>query len=324
MFVADLKVLSGKHHGKVITLNTKKFLVGRGDDCHMRPNNDLISRHHCIFTCDDYSVRLRDLGSTNGTFINNEQLRGQTVLKTGDQIRIGKLEFEVAVREEVAVAVSEESPEEVAEVAPVELPDDSVVLDNSTAETMAGSETLHEIPVVPPILPAVGETGVMSASETQQFAQPQQMPVQPPPLQYAPGAVPPGYAYPPQAMPPGYAPQAMPPGVMPPGQYPYPYPQQQQMPPGYPAYPAQPMMQPQMPGYPVAPVGQPEQAAAEPVDAAGPIDNAPVKLPEPSQTGVVEKVKAENPKDSAGGTVEETPSTKAGDIIQQMINRRPG
>lgn len=301
MFVADLKVLSGKHHGKVITLNTKKFLVGRGDDCHMRPNNDLISRHHCIFTCDDYSVRLRDLGSTNGTFINDEPLRGQAVLNTGDKIRIGKLEFEAVIREEAAVAVSETEPEV---VSPVELPDDSVVLDNQAADTMAGSETMHEIPAVPPVMPEVAETGIVAESETQ-FIQPQQMPVQPPPLQYAPGAFPPGYGYPPQAMPPG--------------QFPYPYPQQQQMPPGYPAYPAQPMMQPQMPGYPAAPIGQPEQVA-EPA-AASAVPEAAVKLPDPTETGAVEEVKVEKKKD---GSVTETPSTKAGDIIQQMINRRPG
>ncbi len=317
MFVADLKVLSGKHQGKVITLNTKKFLVGRGDDCHMRPNNDLISRHHCIFTCDDYSVRLRDLGSTNGTFINGEQLRGQTVLKTGDQIRIGKLEFEAVIREEASVAVAKAEPE-AAEA--VELPDDSVVLDNQAAETMAGSETLHEIPAVEPVTPEASETGIIAEGETQ-FIPQQQMPVQPPPLQYAPGAFPPGYGYPPQAMPPGYAPQAMPPGVVPPGQYPYPYPQQQQMPPGYPAYPAQPMMQPQMPGYPPAPVGQPEQQPVEPVATSSSVE-APVKLPDPSETGAVEEVKVEKAKDTSGA-VEETPSSKAGDIIQQMANRRP-
>lgn len=312
MFVADLKVLSGKHRGKVITLNTKKFLVGRGDDCHMRPNNDLISRHHCIFTCDDYSVRLRDLGSTNGTFVNNEQLRGQKVLETGDVVRIGKLEFEVVVREQIQ-STGEQTPEE---VAPVELPDGSAVIDNSSDETLAGSETLHEIPVSPPPQPVADETGVIAGAETQFVQPPQQVPMQPPPLQYAPGAIPPGYAYPQQAMPPGYAPQVIPPGSVPPGQYPYPYPQQQ-MPPGY---PAQPVMQPQMPGYPPSPVGQPEQ----PAENTGPVDTVPVKLPDPSQTGVAGDVKQEKPKDSSGGAAEETPSSKAGDIIQQMIRRRPG
>ncbi len=320
MFVADLKVLSGKHHGKVITLKTKKFLVGRGEDCHLRPNNDLISRHHCIFTCDEYSVRLRDLGSTNGTFINNEQLRGQTILKTGDQIRIGKLEFEVTVREEVPVAVNEPGT---AETPGVELPDDSAVRDGSADETMAGLETLHEIPVAPPAPQVSGETAAMSTSETE-FVPPQQMPAQPPPLQYAPGAMPPGYAYPPQQMPPGYAPPAVPPGVMPPGQYPYPYPQQQQMPPGYPpGYPAQPMVQPQMPGYPAAFPGQPEQEV-ESTDSGSVVDNVPVKLPDPSQTGAVEEVKSTQKKEASNEPAQETPSSKAGDIIQQMINRRPG
>ena len=67
MLQAELKILGGKHQGKAIPLSTKKFLVGREQDCQLRPNSDLVSRHHCVFSIDDYAVRLRDLGSTNGT-----------------------------------------------------------------------------------------------------------------------------------------------------------------------------------------------------------------------------------------------------------------
>ncbi len=95
---AELKVVEGKHQGAIIPINRKKFLVGREEDCHLRPNSDLVSRHHCVFTIDDYSVRLRDLGSTNGTLVNNARLNGQVELKDGDKIRIGKLLFQVVIR----------------------------------------------------------------------------------------------------------------------------------------------------------------------------------------------------------------------------------
>lgn len=327
MFLADLKVLSGKHQGKVITLASKKFLVGRGEDCHMRPNNDLISRHHCVFTCDDYSVRLRDLGSTNGTFVNDQQVQGQVVLKTGDRVRIGKLDFEVVVKEGAPVEASVAAAAEQEPVIPIELPDESAV--QAAPEAGTGSETMYEMPTPAQILPASGDTGVISASETSFMPAPQvpvpQMPVQqpPPPLQYAPGAIPPGYGYPP-----GYVPQAMPPGMppqamMPPGQYPYP----QQPMPGYPGYPAQPMMPPNPAagyGYPVPPVGQPAMVPEpEPEASSSSSGELPVKLPDPSATGAVGEEKPAEAKQDSGGAPVETPSTKAGDIIQQMTRRRP-
>ncbi|MBI5757177.1 MAG: FHA domain-containing protein, partial [Planctomycetales bacterium] len=98
---AELKVLDGKQQGKSIPLNMKKFLIGREEDCHLRANSDLISRHHCVFSIDDYTVRLRDLGSTNGTFVNEERISGQVVLSDGDRVQIGKLLFQVVVKQGV-------------------------------------------------------------------------------------------------------------------------------------------------------------------------------------------------------------------------------
>lgn len=98
---AELKVVEGKQQGAVIPLNRKKFLIGREEDCQLRPNSDLVSRHHCVFTLDDFTVRLRDLGSTNGTFVNGQRATGQVVLHDGDEIKIGKLVFQIAIWNQV-------------------------------------------------------------------------------------------------------------------------------------------------------------------------------------------------------------------------------
>jgi pSer/pThr/pTyr-binding forkhead associated (FHA) protein len=76
MLQAVLRVLSGRQNGAFIPLPVGKFLIGREEDCQLRPNSELVSRHHCVFTNDDFTLRLRDLGSTNGTFVNGERLRG--------------------------------------------------------------------------------------------------------------------------------------------------------------------------------------------------------------------------------------------------------
>src|SRR5690606_25176160 len=99
MLQAELKLLGGKFQGKAIPLNVKRFLVGREQDCHLRPNSESVSRHHCVFIMDDYGVRVRDLGSTNGTRVNGEPIRHETNLKDGDEIQIGKLKLELSLRQ---------------------------------------------------------------------------------------------------------------------------------------------------------------------------------------------------------------------------------
>lgn len=101
MVRAELKVVGGKQDGSLIPIQTKKFLVGREQDCQLRPSSESVSRHHCVFTMDDFSVRLRDLGSTNGTFVNGQRVQGQVILQPGDRVLIGKLEFEIAIHDSI-------------------------------------------------------------------------------------------------------------------------------------------------------------------------------------------------------------------------------
>ena len=89
MLTVELKVLEGRQQGKTIPLNVRQFLIGREEDCHLRPNSDLVSRHHCVFTVDDFTVRLRDLGSTNGTFVNGQPVR-RVALADGTRVTLGR------------------------------------------------------------------------------------------------------------------------------------------------------------------------------------------------------------------------------------------
>ena len=53
-----LKVLVGKNAGHEIAIVGEKFLIGREEDCHLRPRSDLISRHHCALLIEGtYLVR---------------------------------------------------------------------------------------------------------------------------------------------------------------------------------------------------------------------------------------------------------------------------
>lgn len=90
-----LKVVEGKHSGKEIAVPGKKFLIGRAEDCQLRPGSDLISRHHCAIMVDEGYIALRDFGSKNGTYVNGDRVCGEQELKVGDRVKVGPLVFEV-------------------------------------------------------------------------------------------------------------------------------------------------------------------------------------------------------------------------------------
>ncbi|MFN7290055.1 MAG: FHA domain-containing protein [Pirellula sp.] len=101
-----LKVLSGTHEGKEIKVKDEKFLIGRSESCQLRPKSDSISRKHCAIVQKDGMVLAIDLKSRNGTFVNEKQLSTEKakILKSGDKLRCGQLEFEVLIEIGIASA----------------------------------------------------------------------------------------------------------------------------------------------------------------------------------------------------------------------------
>ncbi len=100
----SLKVLSGRNAGQVIKVPVTKFIIGRSEDCHLRPHSDLVSRHHCAILIDNGAVAIRDFNSRNGTFVNGEKIVGQCDLKSGDKVAVGQLEFEIHAAHGSAIA----------------------------------------------------------------------------------------------------------------------------------------------------------------------------------------------------------------------------
>lgn len=155
MLAVILKVLSARQQGSTIPLPTGRFLIGREEDCHLRPNSELVSRHHCVFTHDEYTVRVRDLGSTNGTFVNGNRVRGTAVLNSGDHITVGKLEFEIVIGDETEQAAAKVDAPAVVD-SPVS--DDTAMIHNTDTPT--------EVPAfsAPGANPAnVGDTAMFAA-----------------------------------------------------------------------------------------------------------------------------------------------------------------
>jgi hypothetical protein len=94
---AKLCVLKGPSEGKEITIPVSKFFIGRGEDCHLRPKSDAISRHHCAIIITDSQIAIRDFGSKNGTFVNDQRVENVTILNNGDKLVVGPLAFKLVL-----------------------------------------------------------------------------------------------------------------------------------------------------------------------------------------------------------------------------------
>ena len=89
---ARLRILSGPHAGELIAIQHGKLLIGREEDCQLRPESEFVSRHHCVLLLDEYTLRIRDLGSKNGTFVNGHRIgNSETILRQDDMISIGEM-----------------------------------------------------------------------------------------------------------------------------------------------------------------------------------------------------------------------------------------
>jgi len=94
---AKLCVLKGPSEGKEIAIPVSKFFIGRGEDCHLRPKSDAISRHHCAIIITDSQIAIRDFGSKNGTFVNDQRVENIAILNNGDKVVVGPLSFKLVL-----------------------------------------------------------------------------------------------------------------------------------------------------------------------------------------------------------------------------------
>jgi EAL domain-containing protein (putative c-di-GMP-specific phosphodiesterase class I) len=73
------------------------FRIGRRPPVDLRLISDRVSNHHAEIYLHDGDLCLRDLGSTNGTFVNGRRLEGDASLREGDIVHFADQEFRLAV-----------------------------------------------------------------------------------------------------------------------------------------------------------------------------------------------------------------------------------
>jgi len=88
-------------------LTGREVRVGRSRNCEIRVDDDSVSRVHAAFVVRDGAATLSDLGSSNGTWVNDERLRAPRRVAVGDTLRFGSLEARV---EDAPVAFAGAAP----------------------------------------------------------------------------------------------------------------------------------------------------------------------------------------------------------------------
>ncbi len=107
-----LEAVGGPHAGKRMLLRSGQTLsVGRTEWADVALSNDgYLSSVHFVVTCDDEACHLRDQGSSNGTFVNDQRV-SEATLSDGDKVRAGGTLFLVCIDQERVKVRSEVEPD---------------------------------------------------------------------------------------------------------------------------------------------------------------------------------------------------------------------
>jgi pSer/pThr/pTyr-binding forkhead associated (FHA) protein len=125
-----LIIMTGKHQGKKMALvEGSKLVVGRDEGVAVRLATSEVSRRHCAIRVRAGVTTVEDLGSRNGTQINDFTIVEKTVLKHGDILRVGPMLFQYEVKVRASATGSKDS-------ASIESETDEVIVKESTEDSI--------------------------------------------------------------------------------------------------------------------------------------------------------------------------------------------
>jgi len=104
---ACLVVIYGMELGKKFNLDNPSLIIGRSSKCDVQIDQESVSRNHCKLINTGKSVLVRDLGSTNGTYVNDDPV-DEHVLRDGDLIKVGRTIFQFLTGGNIENAYHEE------------------------------------------------------------------------------------------------------------------------------------------------------------------------------------------------------------------------
>jgi pSer/pThr/pTyr-binding forkhead associated (FHA) protein len=144
--VAKLVVASGKSAGRSIALKHGKLLIGRAEECDVRPLGEEVSRRHCAMVEEAGGLTVEDLKSRNGTYVNGVKITAKVTVADGDIVRVGPLELKVSCAVPAAAPVVDDVSR-------------WLMADDEPAGMFDTTQTVSVAEVASPVAPAVGHGG---------------------------------------------------------------------------------------------------------------------------------------------------------------------
>ena len=141
MKISLVVLTAGKMMGKEISITAAEFRIGKDPSCQLKPATG-VSDKHCAFLVKQGKLFLVDLGSAEGTFVNDNKISAEVELKPKDKVKVGPLLFEVKIEAPAAkpaVAVPAAKP---AVVAPAVKPEEKVEPKKSSGD---GEDDLDDL-----------------------------------------------------------------------------------------------------------------------------------------------------------------------------------
>ena len=96
MKISLVVLTAGKMMGKEIPITAAEFRIGKDPSCQLKPASG-VSDKHCAFLVKQGKLFLIDLGSAEGTFVNDHKISAEVELKPKDKVKVGPLLFEVKI-----------------------------------------------------------------------------------------------------------------------------------------------------------------------------------------------------------------------------------
>jgi two-component system, cell cycle response regulator len=105
---AALVVIYGLDLGRKFDLNKENTIVGRSSKADIQIDQESISRNHAKLSSGNTHVVIKDMGSTNGTYVNDEQISTDYTLRNGDLVKIGRTIFKFIAGGNIEAAYHDE------------------------------------------------------------------------------------------------------------------------------------------------------------------------------------------------------------------------
>ncbi len=91
----ETQLLAESDHGTLADVRVRRLpsVIGRRQRCTVRLTSRAVSREHCVIERCDGAIVVRDLNSSNGTFVNGERVVASRAVRHGDVLELGNVRF---------------------------------------------------------------------------------------------------------------------------------------------------------------------------------------------------------------------------------------